>query len=53
MCPSKPSAESKICELYMPVCVYEDIIRFYIPVNKTHFMNTVHSTNQLTDVKPK
>ena len=53
MRPPEPSAESEISKLYMTVLINQDIIRFNVPMDESHLVNTVDCTDKLADVKPE
>lgn len=52
MSPPEAGTEAKIRKFDMTVTVYKDIVGFYITMNKTHFVYTLDSTRQLSNIKP-
>lgn len=53
MSPSKTSAKTKVCEFNMAISINQYIIWLDVSMYKTHFMNTLHSTSQFSNIKPK
>lgn len=52
VCPPEASAQAKVCEFDVTACINQDIVRFDISMNKSHGMNTLYCTCQLSNVKP-
>ena len=53
MSPSESGAETKVGQLDVSVCIDQDVVRFNISMDKSHFVNTIYSTHQLADIEPE
>ena len=51
--PSEAGAETKVSEFDVTIAINEDVVWLDVSVDESHLVNTVHSTDQLTDVKPE
>jgi hypothetical protein len=51
--PAEACTEPKVCELDVPVGVYEDVVRLDVPVDETHLVHALHRAHQLAYVEPE
>ena len=52
MGPPKASAESEVSQFDVSVGVDQNVIRFYVSVNETHFVYAFDRQHQFCDIKP-
>ena len=53
MSPPEASTKAKVCQLDVTIGINQNIVRFDISMDKSHLVNTINCTNQLTDVEPE
>lgn len=51
MGPAETSAKTEVCQLYVTVSVYEDVVRLDVSVDEAHLVDALHSAGELCDVK--
>ena len=51
VCPSETGAESKVCQLDVAGGVDQDVVRFDVPVNEAHAVDTLNRAGKLRNVK--
>merc|ERR1719385_219094 len=49
--PSEAGAQTKVCQLDVPVCIYQDVVGLDVSVDESHLVDAVDGTNQLRDVE--
>ena len=53
VCPTETGAQAEVGQFYVAVTVYQNVVRFNIPMDEADFVDALDSTNKLGDIEPE